>query len=129
MANTIQIPQGVADLVKGDGKPREITGVTYDGAIATGTAQYMIYLDDGLVRSVDLAGWPAAQAELATKEADRQTAIQTRQEIVTALQAITGRAANGTYTAKELQAIIMGLLHKAGGIDKDGKVKAPGVWL
>lgn len=129
MANTIQIPQGVADLVKGDGKPREITGVTYDGAVPVGTAQYMIYLDDGLVRSVELAGWPAAQAELATKEADRQTAIQTRQEIVTALQAITGRAANGTYTAKELQAIIMGLLHKVGGVDKDGKVKAPGVWL
>jgi hypothetical protein len=129
MANTIQIPQGVADLVKGDGKPREITGVTYDGAIATGTAQYMIYLDDGLVRSVELAGWPAAQAELATKEADRQTAIQTRQEIVTALQGLAGRAANGTYTAKELQALIMALVHKAGGINKAGEIRSSGEWL
>lgn len=129
MAQSIQFSQGIADLVKSDGVAREITGVVYDGTTPTGTTQIMIFLDGDTVRSVALAAWPAAQAALATQEADRQQAIQVKAQILGALQAMAGRPANGTYTAKELQALVMGIAHKLGGITKAGEIRPPGDWL
>jgi hypothetical protein len=129
MAQSIQLPQGIAELVKADGRPREITGIIYEGATPTGTGQYMVYLDDGVVRSVPLADWPAAQAELAQKEADRQQAAQVKQQILGALQGLTGRRADGVFTNAEIKALVMAWVHTRGGLNKAGEFRAPGEWL
>jgi hypothetical protein len=128
MAQSVQIPQGIVDLVKSDGVAREITGVIVDGTTPTGTGQYMVYLDEGVAQSVPLAGWPAVQATLAQKEADKQQAAQVKAQIIQTFAPMVGRLVTASFTARELQAWLVVVTHKLGGVGRGGELLAPGEW-
>lgn len=128
MARSIQLPPGIADLVKATGKPTQITGVEMDGATPVGIADYMIYLDEGIVRSIPLAGWPAQEIVLNQKEIDRQQGIATRQGLITAAQSAVGKLFKDLDAAARWALFVL-VLWKLGALNRDGTIRELSEWL
>lgn len=127
------LPQTIADLVRGDGLPRQATAD--DGSI------HVLYLD-GAVRSMAAADWPPplpadpTPAESAAAIAARQQAAQQaqadaqalRQQILSLAQSAVGVSLNA-LTANQRNALVACLLWKAGGVANDMTVRPLGQWL
>lgn len=130
MARSIHLPPGIDVLVRATGQPQTVTGVESENGLPIGTAEHMVYLDDGTVRSVPVADWPAEQARLAQEEAEREARRQLRLQVLTALDPLTGQSAAAALTLPQAQAFVKGLVFLAGGIDSaTGRYRDPREWL
>lgn len=123
----------IHEAVERDGLPR--VGEYDDGS------RHVLYLDGAVVRSMPAADWPpplpadptpaeiaaaVAAREQAAQQADRDGA-QLRQAIRTRLESLAGKRIDDLLVG-ELKTLLLYLIAREGGIDKDLKVKAPGEW-
>jgi hypothetical protein len=109
------LPEGLAlsELVETDGVPREAT--------ADDGSQHMLFRDGHLIRSCLLADWPAEQAALAAKEAQRTKRAATQATLRAALTPIAGKKPQ-QWSVAELRDLVAVLLDQAGMLDADGAV-------
>lgn len=128
-----RLPEGVAATVAAGGGPLTVDAVEYaDPATPTDTPQptghterVVVFLDGATVRSAPEAQAPALIAAL---EAERQAALQLRQQIIGLAQSAVGVSLNA-LTAAQRNALIACLLWKAGGVAPDMTVRPLGQWL
>lgn len=113
------LPPAITALVAQDGQPR--AAQTDDGA------QHMVWREDGLLRSCLLADWPAAQAALAAREAERDRATALRQAIRAQLQSTAGVRVDELLVG-QLRALVAYLLWREGAIDADMRIRPIGEW-
>lgn len=128
MARSIMLPQGITDLVRVTGQPQTITAVEFENNIPVATSQHVVFLDEETVRSAPIADWPAAQAELATKEQQKQETITTRQGLIAAAQAAVGKLFKDLDAATRW-ALFALVLWKLGALNRDGSIKELREWL
>lgn len=114
-----KLSQSIADLVAADQQPRQ--------AIADDGTVHMLFWDAPRVRSCLLADWPAAQIELAAKEAERQAAAQLRQQIRDRLASLAGKRVDDLLVG-DLKTLLLYLVWREGGIDRDLKVRPITDW-
>lgn len=103
----------IHEAVERDGQPR--VGDYDDGT------QQMLFKDGDLVRSVELAAWPAEQQALAQRESARTKRSALRASLRTAAAAHRGKDARA-LTLPELRDLVLVLLEERGLLDDDGRV-------
>lgn len=113
----------LADAVRADGLPREVRAVDQDGAESI----HMLFRDGDVVRSCLLADWPAEQTVLAAKEAERTQAAVLRQQIRDRLAGLAGKRIDDLLVG-DLKTLLLYLVWREGGIDRDLKVKPIDTW-
>lgn len=99
--------------VEVDGLPRE---AGYDDGLVR-----MLYRDGAVARSCLLADWPAEQAALAARDAERQQRTAARAALRAALTPIRGKQP-AQWSLPELRDLVAVLLDQAGLLDSDGAV-------
>lgn len=111
--------EAIRALVLADGLAREATAD--DGTV------HVLFRDGALVRSVLLADWPAEQVAQATRDAERQDAAVLRQAIRDRLAAMAGKRVDDLLVG-ELKTLLLYLVWREQGIDKELKVKPIAEW-
>lgn len=114
-----KLSQTIADQVAADQQPRQAT--------ADDGSEHMLFWDGTKVRSCLLADWPAVQQELVAKEAERQAAAQLRQQIRDRLATLAGKRIDDLLVG-DLKTLLLYLVWREGGIDRDLKVKPVAEW-
>lgn len=114
-----KLDQAIADQVAADHQPRQATAD--DGTV------HMLFWDESKVRSCLLADWPTMQLELAAKTVERQDAVALRAAIRDRLAGLAGKRVDDLLVS-DLKTLLLYLVWREGGIDRDLKVKPISDW-
>lgn len=110
--------------VAADGVPREALYLaTYDDN-TTAEELHMLYRDGNAVRSIPIADWPAEQAALAARDAERQKHAAMQQGLKDAARPHVGKPVK-QLTFPEMRDVFALLMEREGLLDADGNVRAP----
>lgn len=112
----VYLPENIYAAVAADGIPREATDIAGSGT------KHMIFLNEiGAVESCPIAAWPAEEAALALRKAERQQKEAALAALRAALTPIRGKGA-AQWSVAEMRDLLAILLDQAGLLDADGGV-------
>lgn len=126
---SLRLPPGARDAVKAGGGPKIVEAQEFDdqGRPTGALVSVVVFLDGEMVRSINEADYIAEQARL---ESDRAARQAVRQQVLAALDPLTGQLASTALTLPQAQAFVKALVFERGGIDpKTGRYVDPREWL
>lgn len=135
MSESVKFPQSVIEQVAQDRQARTVEAEVYEvvgrveGALLR-LERHVAFWDGVRVRTVNEQDWIAEQGRVATEEAAREAQRVLRQQVLAALDPLTGQLASANLTLAQAQAFVKALVFLGGGIDPaTGRYRDPREWL